>query len=85
MLVDFKKDFFFVHKMVQSDPLQISSTQHVTIIGAGIKGLFAARQLCKFGYHVTIIEREKQAGGKIKTVRSIKKFAVKIYKFILLL
>lgn len=60
--------------MVQSDPLQIASTQHVTIIGAGIKGLFAARQLCKFGYHVTIIEREKQAGGKIKTVRSNKTY-----------
>ena len=56
--------------MVQSDPLHISSKQHVTIVGAGIKGLFAARQLAKLGYQVTILERSQHAGGKIKTVRS---------------
>ena len=56
--------------MVQSDPLHVSSKQHVTIIGGGIKGLFAARQLGKLGYQVTILERSQHAGGKIKTVRS---------------
>lgn len=44
--------------------------QHVVVVGAGIKGLFAARQLHKLGYHVTILERSNRAGGKIKTVRS---------------
>ena len=61
---------FFCIKMVQSDLLQISTAQHVTIVGAGIKGLYAARQLNKLGYQVTILERKKHAGGKIKTVRS---------------
>ena len=56
--------------MVQSDPLHVSSKQHVTIVGGGIKGLFAARQLAKLGYQVTILERSQHAGGKIKTVRS---------------
>jgi len=57
-------------KMVESGKLRNSITQHVAIIGAGIKGLFAARQLCRLGYEVTVLERTKQAGGKIKTVRS---------------
>ncbi len=47
-----------------------SKVQHVVIVGAGIKGLFAARQLCRLGYNVTVLERAKQPGGKIKTVYS---------------
>ena len=57
-------------KMVKSGELRKSITQRVVIIGAGIKGLFSALQLCRLGYEVTVLERTKQAGGKIKTVRS---------------
>ncbi len=37
----------------------------VVIIGAGVAGLTAAELLAKRGFDVTIIEKEKQAGGQI--------------------
>ena len=54
--------------MIKSGKWQ--NSPHVAVVGAGIKGLFAARQLCKIGYKVTVFERGKRAGGKINTVRS---------------
>ncbi|MBG9452836.1 dihydropyrimidine dehydrogenase [Lysinibacillus sphaericus] len=40
-----------------------SNGQKVAIIGAGPAGLSAARELSRFGYHVTIYETEAKAGG----------------------
>lgn len=40
-----------------------SNGQKVAIIGAGPAGLSAARELSRFGYHVTIYEAEAKAGG----------------------
>ncbi len=42
----------------------------VTVIGAGISGLLAAWYLNKSGFEVTIYEKEKQAGGLIKTIQT---------------
>lgn len=41
--------------------------KNVTVIGAGISGLLAAYYLDKQGYKVTLIEKDKKAGGLIST------------------
>ena len=42
----------------------------VIVVGAGIKGLYIARELSNLGYEVTILERSEKAGGKFETIRS---------------
>ncbi|KAL8170518.1 hypothetical protein V2J09_022322 [Rumex salicifolius] len=39
----------------------------VIIIGAGMAGLGAARQLLRFGFKVTVLEGRKRAGGRVYT------------------
>lgn len=39
----------------------------VIIIGAGLAGLAAARQLMRFGFKVTVLEGRKRAGGRVYT------------------
>lgn len=41
----------------------------VVVIGAGIAGLAASRELLRAGYDVTILERTQRAGGRILTLR----------------
>lgn len=43
------------------------SKQNVIVIGAGLAGLAAARQLMRFGFKVTILEGRKRAGGRVYT------------------
>ncbi|MBA3648058.1 MAG: FAD-dependent oxidoreductase [Chitinophagales bacterium] len=42
----------------------------VLIIGAGAAGLTAARELCRKGNKVTILEARNRAGGRIETVQN---------------
>ena len=42
----------------------------VTVIGAGIAGLFAANQMATQGYKVCLIEAHPNVGGRIKTIYS---------------
>ncbi|XP_057427939.1 protein FLOWERING LOCUS D [Lotus japonicus] len=39
----------------------------VIVIGAGLAGLAAARQLMRFGFKVTVLEGRKRAGGRVYT------------------
>ncbi|KAL8052070.1 hypothetical protein ABFX02_06G189500 [Erythranthe guttata] len=41
--------------------------QNVLVIGAGLAGLAAARQLMAFGFKVTILEGRRRAGGRVYT------------------
>ncbi|MCD7455404.1 hypothetical protein HAX54_028053 [Datura stramonium] len=43
------------------------SKPSVIIIGAGLAGLAAARQLMMFGFKVTVLEGRKRAGGRVYT------------------
>ncbi|KAL6290678.1 hypothetical protein ACE6H2_008188 [Prunus campanulata] len=43
------------------------SKPHVIVIGAGLAGLAAARQMMRFGFKVTVLEGRKRAGGRVYT------------------
>ncbi|OVA17995.1 Amine oxidase [Macleaya cordata] len=50
------------------EKIQVEATkQNVIIIGAGLAGLAAARQLMTFGFKVVILEGRKRAGGRVYT------------------
>ncbi|WP_375765676.1 FAD-dependent oxidoreductase [Archangium gephyra] len=43
--------------------------RRVCVIGAGVSGLTAARELEKLGHHVTVLERQGEVGGKCGSVQ----------------
>jgi oxygen-dependent protoporphyrinogen oxidase len=47
----------------------MSAERHIIVIGAGISGLCTAYWLTKAGFRVTVLERDGEAGGTMKTVR----------------
>src|SRR5215831_12965441 len=48
----------------------MSLREKVIIVGGGVAGLFADRELSKKGYHVTILEAAGHLGGRIQTIRN---------------
>ena len=57
------------HQLVTADfgterPLR----RHVTVVGAGVSGLIAARDLARAGYGVTLVEASDRIGGQVRTI-----------------
>ncbi|KAI4382716.1 hypothetical protein MLD38_008643 [Melastoma candidum] len=50
-------------------PKEPTLSKSVIIIGAGLAGLGAARQLMRFGFRVLVLEGRKRAGGRVYTKR----------------
>jgi len=48
-----------------------TNNQHIVIIGGGPAGLEAAACLGTSGYRVTVIEKEKQTGGKLQILNNL--------------
>ena len=44
--------------------------EKIIIAGGGVAGLFAARELSKQGYDITILEATERLGGRIHTIRN---------------
>lgn len=45
---------------------KMKKNQHIVVIGSGFAGLSAASVLAKEGYRVTILEKNDQAGGRVR-------------------
>lgn len=58
---------FGVAKEIKGKIPSEPSRPSVIIIGAGLAGLAAARQLMRFGFKVTVLEGRKRAGGRVYT------------------
>mgnify|MGYP002803835585 FL=1 len=59
---------FGVYKQLKPIP-KITNSPKILVIGAGIAGLTAARQLQSFGFNVTMIESRERVGGRVATFR----------------
>lgn len=57
--------------LIAADKIEETSANRVCVIGAGISGLAAARQLSRAGYDVVVLEARDRVGGRIWTDRSL--------------
>ncbi|MFN3488586.1 MAG: flavin monoamine oxidase family protein [Emticicia sp.] len=53
------------------DDTVIPTNKTVTVVGAGISGLAAAKKLKEKGFNVTILESQDKVGGRLRTNRSL--------------
>jgi monoamine oxidase len=53
-----------------SAPSSVANSERVLVIGAGMAGLGAARDLAERGYQVTVLEGRERIGGRVWTDRS---------------
>ena len=54
-----------------SEAGKVEKTKHpkdVIVVGAGMAGLVAARELRRVGHKVTVVESQKRVGGRVKTL-----------------
>jgi renalase len=57
-----------MHRLIEEKG-RFCMIKHVAIIGAGMAGLSAARQLKKKGFGITIFEKSRRVGGRMATRR----------------
>ncbi|GMN50997.1 hypothetical protein TIFTF001_020151 [Ficus carica] len=58
---------FGVAPAIKEKILSEPNKPNVVVIGAGLAGLAAARQMMRFGFKVTVLEGRKRAGGRVYT------------------
>lgn len=68
---------------VQMKPNLVTKVHKVVVIGAGIAGLIAARQLKYFGFDVVLLEARNRLGGRIFTFRQNKSIVADVGAFII--
>ncbi len=51
------------------DPLSTPITRRLLVIGGGIAGLEAARQVAEAGYEVVLVERQGDLGGRLRAIQ----------------
>ncbi|MCF6241836.1 MAG: FAD-dependent oxidoreductase [Bacteroidales bacterium] len=54
-----------VHSSIALEPLKIKSQKVVAVVGAGVAGMRAAKELADLGVKVYLIEREYFVGGRV--------------------
>ena len=60
---------FFSQQLPTQTKIQELSSDVIAVIGGGVSGLFAARELLKNGHSVVIIEAQDRLGGRVYPVK----------------